>query len=1803
MKNTKTILHQFIRILPLLLTSILLCLLLPFSATAADDDTPFFAGATGSPNVMILFDNSNSMQDSPYFRDDGASLYRPKTNWRRGVKINNGCDADTSNDKFCDIQDTANYDATLCIDPCIADDTPGTPGGSIQFDESKWISTSTSLTLPGQNAPNLPGLSTTESVITSFQSSSPCPAPNGSLTCSDRIYDTNVDWSAISDGSDFYPYRYWKIKVTDLTNNTIQYRSINWRSSTGNYWSLLGDDLEYDTSHNYKYEIISGSAGEVTAENTGNYSLVYDRNFDWSSLTSWTVWNSIYRYKIIEIYAGTNAGEQRVIINRHSSYGYWIVDSPFPVQCDYTTKYRILGSEDDNKKAEGGNHPDSKMYQAKLALDTFLRSSSIKTVDTDPNTGATTDRYLMNLGFATFLQARVPITRARYYRKRGLPPRFRYLYRANYNTSKTTYNSTGCVDGEEPSSATFTLWGNTYSNIPDGGVVDRPYYVGNCREQTIRYKVTYTCEPGPDGTLPDQVKIYLESNTSWTDAALAGVDPEGNDQWGYTWIGWRYFDDTNYTGDCTTFSPPDPLWATNHLVQNGDTCYEDCQEVTETPYYETTWRDTYGDLRKSDPATPGYIITNPGPGDPYLVTPYAGHCSGIPGDDWLCTNPDPDDISGDGTGDWTLLTADLVNVPINAAGDLGTRTSEIFDYSTYRYPGRTGDADHPHGWSYKRTARDPAWLTSTEYKKDDNSYLTDDHFIYVRDDDYKSIWSDATQPTTYFPAITGSEFTNYQEDDQVVFINLPEYGLTLPNKGDDYSGENITEILNYINLARVEYPPDRSYVHTMAPINKGSLTVNSIADEATSGTPLAATLADARKYIASYIEQDDLSQGGCRKNYIILLTDGTESAGGDPVAEAAALQNLVVAGESRPVKVYVIGFGLDAASQVILNDIAVAGGSSKAYFANDVDSLVTILAHDITGDILSGSYGRTKVALTRGGLDTSNGLTLYNAYFDWPTWRGHLEAWSLYPDDVYDGSGDLLHRAGEIMRDSVTGEKIGEPHWKDGCGGLYSPSVVNDPDAGCIMAETYDGGDPSADPAPRRTLYTTKSDGSRIAFNTVAGNISDILPLLSITDDDINGDSVSGDSDDAKTIINYINHLGYDNKKYASTRDGNWPLADIYNSGPVLVTAPLPANCVDADNNGVLDSASWDDMAGYCDFAELHKNRESFLYFGSNGGILQSISAGKPGDAFSGGRENWGYLPQFILPKLKELKEGHRFTMDLTVLAHEVDTSTDLAGTGWKTMLVAGQRKGGKGYIALDVTDPDDPQPMWEFTDSNLGQTWSRPILARILIDGVKTSVLIFGGGYSTNGDEGNRLFILKASDGSILKEIVVGSSSNNVPSQITGVQYKTNNVGTLVDYRTNLEKLPDGTGIDYSDRYTLTEVAYFGDTSGDIYRLDGLNTESGGSWSPALVRLYHPDSSHERPIYYPLVLTDIRNGTRYTSGGSTVETGCLNRYLAAGTGDEHDPTGTRESPVPPAIIGRPLIDYVFEIEDDGGSTVSDESKLQWRLSLGLQLPMDEYGFLLKPDGSKLQKDSKNILSSHIYLMDKAIFDDNSNGWTLDGNGHLIDPYGELAAYKDEFYFVESNGDLLTDTTSPSAIASGGTYIQLDTSLWLTDKNGMFYDSADGTVLQDTSLYFYDDDGYWDDGLGTRNQVDGADVKLINASGEKLLAGIAGYGGQLYFTTYSPKGGCDAGTSFFYGIKSSGCNIPGGSGLLEYDKAGNKFYSASRRKISLGIGITGGVTLGGGTAYIPQYSPGNDPEMNALPVPVGETRLKYWKQN
>ncbi len=1776
------------------------------SSYAVDDDVPFFAGQAGSPNVMILFDNSDSMQDSPYLRKDGVTPYRPgesdgNTYWRQGVKIASGA-------ANCD-------DGGNCIKES---------SGNIEYDYYKYVNTSDIMVLPGQLPPNLPGLASTSSTVTYIRNTS--TACSAGMECDYLIYDSNVDWTNIDSIED--QYRYWKVEIKDDLGN-VQYASLQYNAgSTDGYWRIeyhYGNGyIEYDPARSYTYTIVSGVPGEVTYK-YNEKRRVYDRNFDWSTLNS-SVFDELYKGKTIEVYQGTDSGEQRMITGYDSTYGFWKVNSNFTAVLDLTSKYRIIGEVDDGKWAIGGNHPDSKMYQAKLALQQFLDSDSIKTCDeTDAGGDCIKERYLMNLGFATFLQAREPRVRAKYFRKRGVeyPDRYSYRYRQVRDHSSNIYINDGCSGGSTVTPVTFEdPWDDsvTHSGVDVGYEFDRAYHTGQCDEQTIRYRITsITCSP--TDPLPNRMRVIVRSDTDWNPAGVGegGISPDGARTWGYTTYTWQYFEDDG-SQDCTTQVPALNIgdWV---RMNPAESCYEACRNhaaYIENPYYQTTWRDTWGDLRKSDPATPGYIDTATAD-----VTPSAGYCSG---DGWNCTNPDPEDISGDGYGDWKLLEVSdepgLVDVAINSGGTIGTLTSAIFDYSAFRYPGIDADDDHPHGWSYKRTTRDPDYVGHYQYRKDDYTYIEDDHFIYAYYHYYLSTWRDDEQKgdddlyddVYFFPSVAGNEFSNYVGDDQIIFVDLPEVDESSEDKGDDLTGANKVKIGNYLDLSRQMYLRDTRYVYTMAPINPGSMTVSTETAQAGNGTPLAATLANARRYYQSYMEQDPYTQGGCRDNYVILLTDGLETtADGDPEAEAAALQSMTVNGQTRSVPVYVIGFGLDDSSKATLNAIAAAGGTGSAYFADDVDSLVGILADDIASDIKDGVYGRSTAAVGSNQEGSTSGNALYFAAFDYPTWRGHLWALELYTEDVYDVDGTtILHEKGDV--------KGSMPYWASGCIGTYDPPSTNgDPDAGCILAEdNMTPGDPPDGPAVRRVLYTTVG-GNRIEFTPA--NV-DLVPgfqaLLNPDGLDIDGNSVADEALDAKAVTNYVHHPGFDSAAYVGTRDENWPLADIYNSSPVVVTAPPDGGCV----GGV-----WTNMDGYCTFRDTQSTRKDVIYIGTNGGTIEAFAAGKPEyvdgsgstiPAVAGGYELWGYMPNFVLGKLHEFSDGHRFTMDLGVSVADMDTSEGLVGSGWKTILIAGQRQGGSGYVALDVTDPDDPQPMWEFSDANLGQTWSRPSFGRLEINGTKVSVVFFGGGYSPDADKGNRLYVVRASDGTLIKEFVVGSAANNVPSQLSTMRYLTNGVGNVVDYRTHLEKLPDGTVVDYSDWRDFIEAAYFGDTSGTVWRLRNLNNSDapadaadpfGPPWSTSvsLEKLYVPDSDEQQPIYYKPYVYDVQEGTIDTYN----MVGCVKRYVLVGTGDEQEPSVAYD------VSGAPILDYFFELEDreyqdssiwtNGEDddhhlpawTTLDQSegkfRLNWRASLGLRFPTDSVGFILDGSGVRLHGTSgKYLLDMDIYIMDRDTYIDDA--WSVDVSGNLLDPDGDVVAVSGEYYFEDDTG--LYAATSGGGlgglIMAAGTYQSYSTS-WVTDEKGCLVDPDDASCLLTASTaYSYNNDGEW--------SVDN-DVVIVEHAGEKVLSTPQGAQGYVFFTSYSPKGGCAMGESYYNQIKFSHCDSIFTSGAF-----------TEWRKVYLGRSIASGVTVSDGAIYVVTHGDGGgddddggggsvgNSKVKNFATPFGEAALLYWKQ-
>ena len=132
-----------------------------------------------------------------------------------------------------------------------------------------------------------------------------------------------------------------------------------------------------------------------------------------------------------------------------------------------------------------------------------------------------------------------------------------------------------------------------------------------------------------------------------------------------------------------------------------------------------------------------------------------------------------------------------------------------------------------------------------------------------------------------------------------------------------------------------------------------------------------------------------------------------------------------------------------------------------------------------------------------------------------------------------------------------------------------------------------------------------------------------------------------------------------------------WILGDIVHSTPVVVGDPS-LFAIDPD---------------YQTFAENNADRRKMVYVGGNDGILHAFDA-------TDGEEVWGFVPQFALPDFAVMADSgycHAYTCDQT------STIRDMKLDGrWKTVLVSNGREGGSGLFALDVTDPEDPDVLWQ---------------------------------------------------------------------------------------------------------------------------------------------------------------------------------------------------------------------------------------------------------------------------------------------------------------------------------------------------------------------------------------------------------------------------------------------------------------------------------------------------------------------------
>lgn len=310
------------------------------------------------------------------------------------------------------------------------------------------------------------------------------------------------------------------------------------------------------------------------------------------------------------------------------------------------------------------------------------------------------------------------------------------------------------------------------------------------------------------------------------------------------------------------------------------------------------------------------------------------------------------------------------------------------------------------------------------------------------------------------------------------------------------------------------------------------------------------------------------------------------------------------------------------------------------------------------------------------------------------------------------------------------------------------------------------------------------------------------------------------------TSTDMVNYLRGDTSKEepaGSFRERDGLLPAFINSQLVYVGAPTHGDYYAAQS--ATGSSSY---AGY---ASDNKTRTPVLYISGSDGMLHGFNG-------QTGVETITFLPSFsiatTLQRYTDPRYGlndvndpdwqtfrHRYILDGEL------TVADAYLSGWKTVLVGTQGRGGTGVFALDVTNPDDIKFLWEKSaadNSALGNNLGKPIIAQVANGDWR---VLLGNGPNSSGDRA-QLIMISLSNGAITT-VNTNAGSNN---GLSGVN--------VID--------SDGDG--------FFDTAYAGDLKGNVWRF----TDLGGS--PSANKLFTTASN--RPITsMPLVVKNEK--TRQT--------------------------------------------------------------------------------------------------------------------------------------------------------------------------------------------------------------------------------------------------------------------------------------------------------------------------------------------------
>jgi len=608
---------------------------------------------------------------------------------------------------------------------------------------------------------------------------------------------------------------------------------------------------------------------------------------------------------------------------------------------------------------------------------------------------------------------------------------------------------------------------------------------------------------------------------------------------------------------------------------------------------------------------------------------------------------------------------------------------------------------------------------------------------------------------------------------------------------------------------------------------------------------------------------------GCQTAYIIYVTDG------DPTNDSAANTNITaLKGSScdgssclddlagwmhthdvysglpgnQVVSTYTIGFGggISASGLALLQETANEGGG-KYYNADDSDQLSTALQGAIT-DILQVNTSFTSPSLSINAFNKLyNRDELYFAFFKPSSsvaWDGNIKKFTLCNKTQSDAGtctfGDIIDRNSASAID--LNSKI-----KDTAVSYWAATSTQD------GSNVTQGGAGShiLDVHSPRYVYTYTGSYSSLTASTpatpflVSTASSNTLRSAAVADPTILGLPSGAPSTDVDKVINWmlstdvyddwttLTQYSYDKKGDTTSTDQRWAFGDPLHSRPAAITfgfEPTLLGAPDPDKPIIK------------------------LLVGTNDGSLRMINS-------STGAEEWVFIPKEMLSEQYALSQGadgnHVIGLDGVPSFWIKDINNDGIidpSANDKMYMFIGMRRGGRNIYAFDITptakmtsqtDTVTPKLMWVIQGGSgsytkLGQTWSKPAIARIRYacsgsecddantntdDTKSRTVLLFGGGYDTNQDNGipagtdSMGYAIFMADPFTGSRLWWASSDSGANLPLSDMQYSIPSDLTIID--------TDGDG--------RVDRLYVGDTGGQLWRVDlAANIATGTNGSTA---------------------------------------------------------------------------------------------------------------------------------------------------------------------------------------------------------------------------------------------------------------------------------------------------------------------------------------------------------------------------------